>query len=242
MSQDHARELELLAGYVLLALEGEDAEEADRLLSDHVPTCLPCRSALTEMRETTGELALAPPPVEVPELVLARIRHGIADVPVRRRPRAGVVALVASVAALVGLAGLSLSLGTRARDAEAQRVRALEVLNAMQQPGAAPVSLESTSGSAGGMVEVSAPGQEEMYLYGSDVPSPRPGNAYQLWLGAGGSFTPVGEPFLPESGVVLLALTVDPTRYDEILITEEPIGSSPTVPTPEGGHTWGASF
>jgi len=112
----------------------------------------------------------------------------------------------------------------------------------MGQPGAVPVSLESTTGSAGGLVEVSAPGLEQMYLYGSDVPSPTQGSAYQLWLGAAGSYTPVGPQFIPEAGVVLLELTVDPSRYDEILITEEPAGPTPSTPTPEDGHTWGASI
>lgn len=240
MTDDHTRELELLAGYVTLSLDGQDAEEADRLLSEHVPWCPTCRGSLEELRETLGDLALAAAPAAVPDLVLARIRRGIADVPIRRRRGAAAVALVASVAALVGMVGFSLSLGTRARDAEAQRGTALEVLNAMGQPGAVPVSLESSTGSAGGLVEVSAPGLEQMYLYGSDVPSPAQGSAYQLWLGTAGSYTPVGPQFVPEAGLVLLELTVDPSRYDEILITEEPAGSTPSTPTPENGHTWGA--
>ena len=242
MSQDHERTLELLAGYVVLALEGDDAVEADRLLSEHVPVCLVCRNTLAEMRSTTGDLALAVSPVPAPELVLARIRHGIADVPVRRRRGVGIVALTASVAALVGMAGFSLSLGSRARDAEAQRGTALEVLNAMQQPGANPVPLEPSAESTGGLVEIAGPDLERMYLYGSDVPAPQSGNAYQLWLGSGSSFAPVGEPFVPEGGLVLLELTVDPSLYDEILITEEPVGVAPSVPTPDGGHTWRASI
>jgi hypothetical protein len=152
-------------------------------------------------------------------------------------------ALAASVAALVGMAGFSLSLGSRATRAEQDRGTALEVLNAMQQPGANPVALEATSQTTpGGLVEVSGPGIEHMYLYGDEVPEPAPGNAYQLWLGSAGTFTPVGEPFEPANGVVLLRLTVDPSRYDEVLITEEPLGSLPSVPTPEGGHTWHASI
>ena len=242
MSPDHERTLELLAGYVLLALEGEDAVEADRLLSDHVPACLVCRNALAEMRSTVGDLALVAPPVSAPDLVLARIRHGIVDVPVKRRRGVGLVALAASVAALVGMAGFSLSLGSRARDAEAQRGTALEVLNAMQQPGANPVPLEPSAASAGGLVEISGPDLERMYLYGSDVPAPEPGDAYQLWLGSGGTFTSVGEPFVPEAGLVLLELTVDPSMHDEILITEESLAVAPSVPTLDGGHTWRASI
>lgn len=242
MTQGHERTLELLAGYALLALDGDDAGEADRLLSEHVPTCLVCRSTLAEMRSVTGDLALLAQPVPAPDLVLARIRHGVADVPVRRRRGTGLVALAASVAALVGMAGFSLSLGSRARDAEAQRGTALEVLNAMQQPGANPVALEPSTDSAGGLVEISGPDLEHMYLYGSDVPAPSPGNAYQLWLGAGGTFTPVGEPFVPEAGLVLLELTVDPSIYDEVMISEEPLGVMPSAPTEGIGHTWRASI
>jgi hypothetical protein len=241
--EDHERNLGLLAGYVLLALEGQDAEEADRLLSEHVPWCATCKAMLADFRDLTGELALAAPPVEPPDLVLARVRRGIRDVPIRRRRGAGVAALAASVAALVGMAGFSLSRGSRATRAEQDRGTALEVLNAMQEPGANPVALEATSGSTpGGLVEVSSPGLEHIYLYGDEVPMPAPGNRYQLWLGSGGTFTPFGEPLAPVGGVVLLRLTVDPSRYDEILITEEPMGATPSVPTLEGGHTWRASI
>ena len=38
MTEDHERIDELLAGYVLLSLSGEDAAEADRVLIDHVPS------------------------------------------------------------------------------------------------------------------------------------------------------------------------------------------------------------
>jgi len=243
MTDDHERNLELLAGYALLALEGRDAEEADRLLSEHVPWCTTCRVTLADFRTLTGDLALAARPVEPPDLVLARVRRGISDVPVRRRRGAGLAALAASVAALVGMAGFSLSLGSRVTQAEQDRGTALEVLSAMQQPGANPVALEATSATTqGGLVEVSGPGLERMYLYGNEVPSPSPGSAYQLWLGSGGTFTAIDEPFVPANGVVLLRLTVDPSQYDEVLITEEPLGSIPSVPTPEGGHTWHASI
>jgi hypothetical protein len=176
--KDHGRIEELLAGYALLALEGDDADEADQLLSEHVPSCPTCREMLAGFRAVTGELALATPPVPPPDLTLARIRRELGHEPVRRRRRAGMVALAASVAALVGMAGLSVSLGSRATRAEEQRGTALALLNAMQQPGTDPVALE---GSTDGMVEISGPDLERMYLYGRDIPDPDPGNAYQLW-------------------------------------------------------------
>lgn len=238
---EHERILELLAGSVLLALEGEDLEEAERLLAEHVPGCLTCRSALAELQATAGELALAAPPIEPPELLLPRLRRRISEADAGRRRGLAVAALVAGVTALVGMAGLSISLGSRATRAEAERITAVEMLSAMRDPSARPVPLEATSTAAtGGLVEVAH--QERLYLYGEDVPDPLPGHAYQLWLGSGGTFTPVGEPFLPRDGIVLLRLTVDPGRFDEILITEEPLGEVPEQPTLDRGRTWHADI
>jgi Anti-sigma-K factor rskA, C-terminal len=243
VTQDHARIEEALAGYVLLALEGEEAEEADRLLSEHVPRCITCRNALTDLQALTGEIALAAPATAPPDLVLARVRRGVADVPVRRRRGFGLAAVAASVAALVAMAGLSVSLGGRVTRAEEQRGRALDVLHAMQQPGANPVPLQASPGTnAAGLVEVSSPGLEHMYLYGGDVPDPAPGKAYQLWLGSNESYAPIGAQFVPEDGLVLLELTVDPSVYDEVMITEEPIDAVPSAPSADGGRTWRASI
>jgi hypothetical protein len=243
VTDDHERNLELLSGYALLGLGGSDAEEADRLLSEHLPTCFTCRMALADFRGLAGDLALVAPAVEPPDLVLARIRRGIRDVPVRRRRGAGVAALAVSVAALVGMAGFSLSLGGRATRAEAQRGTALAVLNAMRQPGASAIALEGDTGPASGaLVEVAGPSLEQVYLYGDDVPQPAPGAAYQVWVGAEGTYTPVGEPVVPESGLVLLEVTVDTARYDELLVTEEPLGVAPTSPSLDGGHVWRAAL
>src|SRR6266540_3855990 len=113
MNEDHDRIEELLAGYVLLGLSGEDAVEADRLLSEHVPSCPRCRDQVAGFQAVAGDLALAVSPVPPPDLLLPRIRRGVAETPVRRRNRASVVAVAAGVAAIVGLAGLSVQLGGR---------------------------------------------------------------------------------------------------------------------------------
>lgn len=238
---EHERILELLAGSVLLALEGEDLVEAERLLAEHVPSCTTCRRALDELHATAGDLALATPPIDPPELLFARLRRRISEAEVGRRRGLAAVALVTGVAALVGMAGLSISLGSRATRAEAERITAVEMLSAMRDPSARPVPLEATSIAAtGGLVELAH--QERLYLYGEDVPDPIPGHAYQLWLGSGGVFTPVGEPFLPRDGIVLLRLAIDPGRFEEILITEEPLGEEPEEPTLEGGRAWHAEI
>jgi len=239
LSLDHERIEELLAGYVLLSLSGEDATRADRLLSEHVPTCPLCRETLAGFQAVAGELPLAAAPAPVPDLVLPRIHRGMADTPARDLRGMSRIAVAASVAALVGMAGFSVSLSGRASKAEEQRGRAFAVLSAMRQPGASPVSLRSQSGSAGGLVEVSGPTFERMYIYGDEVPDPAPGYEYQLWLGSGGTFQPVGDPFFPEDGIVLLELAnVDTSRFDEIWITEELVGSHPSAPSADGVHSW----
>ena len=66
MTEDHERIDEILAGYVLLSLSGEDAAEADRILAEHVPSCGRCRATLNELQAVSGDLALAAAPVDPP--------------------------------------------------------------------------------------------------------------------------------------------------------------------------------
>jgi hypothetical protein len=236
VSFDHERIEELLAGHVLLSLSGEDALEADRLLSEHVPTCPMCRETLAGFQAVGGELSLGASPVRVPDLVLPRIRRGMDDVPRRRRGPSFVVA--AGVVALVGMAGLSLAMTGRANRAEEIRSRAIRLVSALSSPETSRVSLRPTSAPASDLVEVSGPTLERMYLFGHGVPTPSPGHAYQLWLGSNGTFTRVGPPFLPEDGIVLLELTADASRYDEIWITEESLAQVPVQPNEDSPHGW----
>lgn len=243
MSLDHERIEELLAGYVLLSLSGEEAIEADRLLSEHVPGCPLCRESLAGFQAVAGELSLTADEVLVPDLVLPRIHHGMAESPRRRRRGAQLVAVAASVAALVAMAGLSFSLSGRASRAEEQRGRALELLSAMQQPGVNPVNVPSRSGTQSGLVEVSGPTLEHMFIYGDHVPAPAPNHTYLVWVGSHGVFAPVANGrFLPEDGLVLLELTVDTSRYDEVWITEEPNGALPDAPNADSAHSWRSSL
>jgi hypothetical protein len=239
MNEDHVRIQELMAGYVLDGLSGEDAVEADRLLSEHVPSCPLCRDQLAGFQAVAGDLALAVSPAQPPDLLLPRIRRGVAET-VRRRRRASLVAVAAGVAAIVGLAGLSVQLGGRVSRTEQQRGQLLAAMEFLQQPGANPVSLESQGQTAAGLVEVSGPGLQLMYVIGREVPMPSPGRVYQLWLGTNGTFVRVEDgQFVPEDGLVLLELAVDTARYDEILVTEERMGDAPASPS-HAGHTWHA--
>ena len=85
VTEDHERIEELLAGYALLSLEGEDAAEADRLLSEHVPGCARCRRTLADFQTLSGDLALAAPPADPPETLLPRIHRAMDEVPLEGR-------------------------------------------------------------------------------------------------------------------------------------------------------------
>jgi hypothetical protein len=245
LTEDHEQIEELLAGYALLALSGEDAARADRILTEHVPGCASCRRTLAEYRALAGELALATPPVDPPDTTLARIHRAMDDVPLAgRRPRRGMlVALAASVVALVAMGGLSLVLGGRLNEAQTQAGTALEIVSAMRSPGAQPVHVEPQGDLPpdSGIVEVSAPDIRRLYLAADAVPEPTPGRAYQLWLGADGEWTAVDEPFWPNDGVILIEIVVDVARYDAIWITEEPVGIVPVEPNTDG-RTWQAEL
>lgn len=236
--EDHEQIEELLAGYALLALSGEDAVRADRILTEHVPGCARCRRTLTEFRALAGELALAAPPAEPPETALVRIHRSIDDVPLaRRRPRRGLlVALAASIVALVAMGGVSLVLGGRLNEAQTQTGTALEIVSAMRSPGAQPVHVEPQGDLPpdSGIVEVSAPDVRRLYLAAEACPEPAPGRGYQLWLGTNDTWTPVDEMFWPNDGVLLLEVVVDVSRYDAIWITEEPVGQVPVEPSSDG--------
>ena len=244
MTEDHERIEELLAGYALLSLDGEDAGEADRLLSEHVPGCARCRRTLADFQALSGDLALVAPPADPPETMLPRIHRAMDEVPLEgRRPRRGVlIAVAASAVALVAMGGLSLVLGSRLNDAQTRAGTALEILSAMQSSGSPPVNVapQGQTPPESGLVEVSAPEIRTIYVASADFPEPAPGHGYQLWLGSNGRWVPVRGMFWPEDGVVLLELQgVDVSRYDAIWITEEVAGTPPTEPHTEW-QSWSA--
>ncbi|HJS26326.1 MAG TPA: anti-sigma factor [Actinomycetota bacterium] len=241
MTEDHEQIEELLAGYALLALSGDDAARADRILTEHVPGCARCRATLAEYRAVAGDLALAAAPVDPPETTTARLHRAMDDVPLAgKRPRRGMlVALAASVVALVAMGGLSLVLGGRLNEAQTQAGTALEIFSAMRSPGAQPVHVEPQGDLPpdSGIVEVSAPDIRRLYLAADECPEPSPGRGYQLWLGSNDTWTAVGDQFWPDDGVLLLEIVVDVARYDEIWITEEQVGAVPEEPSTDG-RTW----
>ena len=231
METDHERIGELLAGYVLGGLSGDDARATDRLLAEHVPACPQCRSTLTDLQAVVGELALEADPLAPPEMLLPRLHREMGPQPRRRRPVVAEAA-AASFVAVMGMAGLAVSQGIRASNADERSALMSEALRFASRPDASTSSLvdpDPSGDTTSPVTEITAPGVEAVYLICHDVPAPSPGMIYRIWLGSGGSFRYTAQ-FEPDPGVMVLRLQFDPATVDRVVITEEPIDLAPTQP------------
>lgn len=230
MDTDHDRIEELLAGHVLQSLSDDDAREAERLLSEHVPSCRPCRATLRDLQEVMGELALGVEPLAPPEMLLPRL-HRAMGAPVPRRRPVVVMAAAGAIVAVVGMTGLALGQGIRASNADRRIGLMSEALQVASRPDATRVRLvgTDTSGESAVPVEISAPGVEVLYLICDGVALPAPGKIYRVWFGEGTSFRFVSA-FEPGPDVTVLRLAFDPSRIDRIVITEERSDIEPAQP------------
>jgi Anti-sigma-K factor rskA len=224
VNEDHEKIEELLAGYVLRSLSGEDALEADRLLSRHVPTCITCRGLLADFQSITADLALTAAPMRPPDTLLPHLHRELQP----RRRRGGrpmqLFAVAASVVMVASLAGLAITQGVRANHGEARAATIGNIMDFVARPDA------TVGPPVGPTTEISEPGRELFYLYGRDVPMPPKGMVYRVWLVSGSTPTYVGE-FLPDEGFVGLEVRFDPTRYDTLWVSVSPSGSQPMLPT-----------
>ena len=230
MDEEHDRIEELLAGYVLQSLSGDDAREAERLLVEHVPSCAPCRATLSDFEALTGEMALSADPLAPPEMLLPRLHREMGAPAPRRRP-AAVLAAAGAIVVVVGMTGVAVSQGIRAANADERRALMTEALQVASRPDASNVPLSGTgaSGASGAPIEISAPGVEVVYLVCDDVALPAPGMVYRVWFDQGTSFRFVSA-FEPEADMTVLRLAFDPSTVDQIVITEEPSDVAPTQP------------
>jgi Anti-sigma-K factor rskA len=223
--EDHERIEELLAGYVLRSLSGEDAAVADELLSDHVPVCGRCRDTLADFQALSADLALDTPPVAPPETLLPRLHRELEPVPHKRRT-GQLLAVAASVALVAGLAGTSLTQFVRAGDRQARADEMAAALDLARQPQADLVPV-------GPATEISAPGADEFYLYGTGIQPPPAGSVYRVWLVSDTGAPPTYAGELPyEDGVVFLKVTFDPASFTGLDVTVEPSDSAPSAPGP----------
>ncbi|HEY8018158.1 MAG TPA: hypothetical protein VIG53_01560 [Actinomycetota bacterium] len=224
--QDHEAIQELLAGYALRSLSGDDAAEAERALDDHLPGCDTCRRTLEAFDAVAADLAFATDPVAPPDLLLARLHR---DMEPRRRAartwNAGrLVAVAASIIVIAGVSGLVLSRSGGVGSAELVAANLEQALTAAAQPDAETREIGATT-------EVTAP--DGFFLFGRDVPQPPVGQVYRLWLIEDGEAYYVDE-FVPESGIVALRVLVEGS-FDDVLVTLEDAATTPGQP---GSPAW----
>jgi hypothetical protein len=245
VTDDHERIDELLAGYALRSLSGEEAAEADRLLGEHVPTCERCRATLRDFVDVGGELALAASPVAPPDLVLPRLRQSIDEPRVpskRRRPLVAWSAAVAAAAAMVGFATWNtVALNHRVSRTETTQANFARVVSVISDPRSKTVPLGereiTTPPARANILGAYVPGQEEMSITGTAIPDPAPGHVYRLWLVQPGGASTFAGAFLPEEGFVALFFSVDLAAYSGMLITDED-ESTPIQRGPTGHVRW----
>ncbi|MEO8293528.1 MAG: anti-sigma factor [Actinomycetota bacterium] len=230
MDEDHQRIEELLAGYALRSLSGDETAEVEQLLSQHVASCPTCTATVRDFQTVAGDLALSAEPMAPPEMLLPRLHREMGASPARRRPVAAMAA-AGAIVAVVGMTGLAVNQGIRASNAEQRRALMGEALRVASRPDASQVRLVSTAASsvAAAPVEISAPGVEVIYLVCDGVAAPAPGMVYRVWFGEGTSFRFVSS-FEPDPGVMVLRLRFDPSTVDRIVITEEPSDRAPSRP------------
>ena len=224
---DHDAIDELLAGYVLRSLTGDDAAQADRLLSDHVPGCTDCTATLDAFQSLTGDLGVVVAPVSVPDTLLPRLHRALDGRRSRRMPTWNPARLVAAAAAaivLVGVAGLAV---TQLGGGSGAQVLAQADLQQVTDIASRPDAQVTDLGPAD---EVTAPGLEQIYLSGAGVAQPADGTTYRLWaISPAGAATYVGD-FLPVGGLVVIEISLDPAAVDHLFVTLEPTGSEPGEP------------
>ncbi len=219
---------ELLAGYALRSLSGDDAAEADRLLSEHVPGCIRCRQTLLAFSDTVADLALGVDPVAPPETLLPRLHRELEPRTARLAPGRW-VAVASGVAAVLVVGGLTLSLGLRAGNLQTSNDLLGDALAFSQRPDADTARLDTSEPTE--LSAISAPDVDHFFLVGSDLPAAPAGFVYGVWLSDRSGIDAVyAGSFLPASGMTVVRVPFDRFRFDLVFVTLEREGVVPDAP------------
>jgi hypothetical protein len=239
VNTEHERAQELLAAHALHSLDDEDLGAMEALVRGHVNSCDECRTAMWSFEAVSADLAFAADPVAPPSSLTARVHRDLrSPKPVSVWARSAVAASIILV--LSALAVWNAHLHGLVTKAESSQQLTGEVLDTMSRQDSRLITLgaEGTSAMTGQVVAAYVPGRARLYLFGS-MPAPRHDRVYQVWLGRQGIYANEGT-FVPESsGRVVVRILADPTVFDAVLITEEPVNGSSS---PSGRHVLTASL
>lgn len=225
MSWDHERVEELLAGYALGGLDGDDRGLVDRAIREHLPECRRCRETLDDYRTIAGDLALAAPAAAPPDLFGPRLSRTVTPAPSPTARRVSWAMVGAAVVALGVLSGWNVMLTDRLGDAEVQQRWMAEAVASLGSPDSGVLSLE---GASEGQIQLLwTPDSERMYLVASGM-SPVDQGVYHVWLVNEDGWRSAGT-FVPDDGVAMVPMDEDPGSFQEVVITHE---QAEDVPTP----------
>lgn len=229
----------LLALYAADALDPGDA----RAVEEHLEECPTCREDLAAMRESLAEVARTTaerPPPAMRDVVLAAAwrtpQERVAPfpvpapatpaIPVRRAPRAGLLALAASVAALLAVGGGAVGWALGDRPAAGDPVAELLAAPGTEVARVAPeVPADVGDGTAGEIVAVVNDAEGRGALVARGLPAAPAGRTWQAWTLAGDDVRSEGVFEVGADGVavVTFALTRPP---EAVAVSLEPAGGS----------------
>lgn len=220
MMTDHVQIQEAIAAYVTHSLDPAERSETERQLLEHLPGCESCTALMRDLRELSGDLALAPEPRPMSETseraVMARIQGAPPASAARARsawPRAAaaVVALV-----IAGSAAINVVIASRANHSDERARAAIAALAVFSDPSAKRAVLQGQKGSVAMSVLPSGSG----VLIAHGLAQPPSGSVYELWLAQDGRYIPV-RVFSPSGGDVVLSFNVSPGAYTGTAVTVE---------------------
>ncbi|MFB6839883.1 anti-sigma factor domain-containing protein [Streptomyces sp. NPDC056361] len=238
----HASDIHALAG--AYALDALDAEETNAF-TRHLTQCEACRRDVADFHATTARLATATAkeaPAALKQRTLDAI-DGVRQLPPRLnappttslahrlRRKALPLGLAASLVAAASFAGLAAWQHQQAHQAEQQTQQAQQNLDTISGVLASPDAQTIHGKAANGAFTtvVMSARQNQAVFTATGLPSPAPGQTYQLWLQHDDTMRPAG--FIHQDGTVLL--DGDPADASALGLTLEPTtGSRQPTTTP----------
>ena len=219
MSWEHERVEELLAGHALGGLDPEEASLAGRALEEHVPGCERCRKAWDAYREVAADLALAAPAIQPPDTLDARVRR-LTRRPERVRPLTA--AATAAAAVIVAFSGFSMiragQLGDQLDAATATQNSLFDVVSTVAHPEHKTIPLTGAGNTEAALYYT--PGESRGYIMATNLPVAR--HQYHVWFMKDGRVWHAGVLRVNEGGRAVLPCKTDPTRWDAVMLVDEP--------------------
>jgi len=237
---EHAQIQDLIAGYVLGSLDDAERARAESSLLDHLPGCPDCSAFMNDLREVSGELALAADPVTVSDALTERVMGSIrgetqqrpALVISHRRQMVVRLGTVAAALALIASLAWNAALVGRARTADRRSTAVARAATLLADPSARTISL----GGSGGSLSLVFASDGRAALIGAHVPDVPSGRTYELWFLDGSAAIPV-TTFRPNAGTVALDLSVAGHKGVAVTIERAFVSAPTTQPVYAGTLT-----